>query len=107
MAVVKNYPLRLSIVLVLMMPLFILPAGLRQGQGKDMFNLAGSEVVIFLMCLACCPVVFFLLRSDELPYRWVGLVVSAFGCGCLSGAWFIPTPETVVVSKAKAEGKLW
>lgn len=70
--------------MALMMPLFILPARLRQGQGRDMVNLVGSETVLFLMCLTCSISVFFILRTSALPYRWMGLVLSAFCCGCLS-----------------------
>ncbi len=67
-----------------MLPLFILPIRLRQGQGKDMVNLVGSEIVISLMCLTCSISVFYLLRISVLPYRWMGLVLAAFCCGCLS-----------------------
>jgi hypothetical protein len=82
--ILKNYPIRLSVALALMMPLSILPIRIRQGQGGDMLDLVGSEIVISLLCLACSITIFYLLRISAPPYRWMGLALATFCCGCLS-----------------------
>ena len=68
-------------------PVFILPARITEGQWKDPVNLIGSEIVIFIMCLACWYTIMFIQNQEKLPF-FVKLALSVLACCVLSNLFF-------------------
>ncbi len=49
----RIYQLKLGIALSVLLCLIVLPMRVSDGEGKDLFNLITSELMLFLMCFAC------------------------------------------------------
>lgn len=76
---------RAGLIVAASIPLFILPARISEGQWKDPVNLIGSEIVIFMMCLAC----WYAIHMIQTQYRrWPGLLLSVLCCCVLSNVFY-------------------
>ena len=83
----KRYQNRAGIIVAGSIPLFILPARISEGQWKDPVNLIGSEIVIFLMSLACWHMIIYLQNRPGLK-GWHKLALSLLCCCVLSNLFF-------------------
>ncbi|MCF0064592.1 HAMP domain-containing histidine kinase [Dyadobacter chenwenxiniae] len=81
----NNFLHRTGLIVAASIPLFILPARISEGQWKDPVNLIGSEVVIFMMSLAC----WYAINMIQQRYRrWPGLLLSILCCCVLSNVFY-------------------
>jgi hypothetical protein len=91
----KHYPTRLSMTLSLIMTLVNVAGWLGMGR-INIAYMVRSAIVLFLLCLACCRVIFLILRTSPTRSRWLDPVLAAACCGCLSSAvyfsmqWLFP-----------------
>ncbi|WP_439556100.1 sensor histidine kinase [Dyadobacter sp.] len=76
---------RAGIIVALSIPLFVLPARISEGQWADPVNLIGSEIVIFLMSLACWYSIHYIQQRFA---RWQGLILSLLCCCLLSNVFY-------------------
>ena len=83
----KRYQNRAGVIIAGSIPLFVLPARISEGQWKDPVNLIGSEIVIFLMSLACWHAIIYLQNQPNLK-SWHKMVLSLLCCCLLSNLFF-------------------
>jgi signal transduction histidine kinase len=83
----KRYQNRAGLIIAGSIPLFILPARISEGQWKDPINLIGSEIVIFLMSLACWHTIIYLQNHNNLK-GWHKVGLSLLCCCLLSNLFF-------------------
>ncbi|KQS27105.1 HAMP domain-containing sensor histidine kinase [Dyadobacter sp. Leaf189] len=74
-----------GIIVAISIPLFVLPARISEGQWADPVNLIGSEIVIFLMSLACWYSIHYIQQRFA---RWQGLILSLLCCCLLSNVFY-------------------
>ncbi|WP_169409436.1 sensor histidine kinase [Dyadobacter beijingensis] len=84
----KKYNLRLGLLLATIVTLAIVPVRLAEGQGANLFTLIGSEIVIWLMCIATW------LSGYETYYRlklvkWQKIAVALLLCAVISNVFFL------------------
>ncbi|SDL17128.1 sensor histidine kinase [Siphonobacter aquaeclarae] len=65
-----HYHLKPGAILSLNLSLAVLSTRLAQGQGKDVVNLVGSEIVIAIMCFAVWLSSMYILREPRVPRNW-------------------------------------
>ena len=68
-------------------PIFVLPARIAEGQHKNMVNLIGSEIVIFLMSLACWYAIIYIQKQQKL-HLIVKVLLSVLACCMFSNVFF-------------------
>jgi hypothetical protein len=77
----KHYPTRLSMTLSLIMTLVNVVGWLGH---INIAYVVRSAIVLFLLCMACCWMIFLILRTSPTRSRWLDPVLAAICCGCLS-----------------------
>lgn len=80
----KQYPMKLSVTMSLTISLVMLSARLGQEGGRDIINMVVSELFVFILSLACCLAIFYVLRNSPTHRWWLDPLIAAFCCGCLS-----------------------
>lgn len=73
----KNYQLKLGFALSALLSVVVLPLRLAEGQGKDPFNLIGSEIVICAMCFVCWVSIIFSQKVGMLA-TWQQIILAIF-----------------------------
>ena len=68
-------------------PIFVLPARIAEGQHKNLVNLIGSEIVIFLMSLACWYAIIYIQKQQKL-HLIVKVLLSVLACCMFSNVFF-------------------
>lgn len=84
----KKYNLQLGAFMATVVTLSIVPVRLAEGQGANLVSLIGSEIVIWLMCMATW------LSSYQTYYRfnlvkWQKIAVALFFCAVISNLFFL------------------
>ncbi len=84
----KKYNLQLGAVMATVVTLSIVPVRLAEGQGANLVSLIGSEIVIWLMCMATW------LSSYETYYRfnlvkWQKIAIALLFCAAISNLFFL------------------
>lgn len=85
---VSTYHLKPGVVLSLNLSLAVLSTRLVQGQGKDVVNLVGSEIVIALMCFAIWITTVYVLRAPRISGPWLKAVCAVAIAVVLSVAFY-------------------
>jgi hypothetical protein len=80
----KQYPIKLSVTMSVTISLVVLSARMGMGGGRDIINMVVSEMFVFVVSLACCLAIFYVLRSSPTNRWWLDPLIAAFCCGCLS-----------------------
>jgi len=68
-------------------PIFVLPARIAEGQHKNLVNLIGSEIVIFLMSLACWYAIIYIQKQQKM-HLIVKVLLSVLACCVFSNVFF-------------------
>ncbi|MBO9611245.1 MAG: HAMP domain-containing histidine kinase [Dyadobacter sp.] len=84
----KKYNLQLGAVMATVVTLSIVPVRLAEGQGANLVSLVGSEIVIWLMCMATW------LSSYQTYYKfklvkWQKIAVALLFCAVISNLFFL------------------
>jgi hypothetical protein len=79
----KNFQLAPGLIFAFILSNTVLPVRIMQGQAKDLVNLVGSQIVIFILCLCCWLLTVFILRSIN-RWQWLKVALSMIGCAILS-----------------------
>lgn len=84
----KKYNLQLGVLIATVVTLSIVPVRLAEGQGANLVSLIGSEIVIWLMCMATW------LSSYQTYYKlnlaqWQKIAVSLVLCAVISNLFFL------------------
>lgn len=77
-----------GLILCLVLSLSVLPARLREGQGTDIVNLAGSQTMILILCFTCWLTIMYMLKKPGLPATWMKVVAGMILCGLLSDIFY-------------------
>ncbi len=76
---IEKYSLPLGLFVATFITLALLPVRIAEGQGNDLVNLIGSEVVIWLMILASWMGINRVFKS-QVPYNYQKLILSVLVC---------------------------
>jgi signal transduction histidine kinase len=78
---------RAGLLVAASIPLLILPARIAEGQWNNPVNLVGSEIVIFLMGLACWYAIILIQNTQKLPWI-IKILLSVLACCIFSNVFF-------------------
>lgn len=84
---IKKYNLRFGVLIATVVTLSILPARFSEGQGKNPASLIGSEIVIWLMCVAIWLVCYYTYRRFNLV-TWQKIAVSLLFSIAIANLYF-------------------
>ena len=83
----KKYKTTLGLIISTLITLGMLPSRLSQGQGEDLQNLIGSELVIWTMCFASWCTTYFIQTQLQLK-KWQKIALSLALCAVLSNLFY-------------------
>ena len=83
----KKYNIVLGLISATVLTTAMIPVRLSQGQGSDPYNLIGSEIVIWVMCLTAWCATYHIQLQSRLP-KWAKLGLSLLTCAVLSNLFY-------------------
>jgi signal transduction histidine kinase len=83
----KKYNPLLGALIATLLALSVLPVRLSEGQGNNPFNLIGSEIVIWVMCMSIWMATYQVYYRFQMA-RWQKMVISFLICAALSNLFY-------------------
>jgi signal transduction histidine kinase len=81
---VKDYSLRLGLIISLLLSLFVLPSRIYEGQAANMHNLVGSQMVIWVLCFISWVSCISILKKSPFRLLLWNILLALIVCGFLS-----------------------